>query len=73
MPGGRTRLMVLVTEAIWAMAAPMLVPCSKYTLTMPRLDSDCDSRREMPFTVVERARSVMKTTRLSMSSADRPG
>ena len=34
---------------------------------------DCESMREMPATVVENARSLMKTTRRSMSSADRPG
>ena len=34
---------------------------------------DCESMREMPLTVVDMARSLMKTTRRSMSSADRPG
>ena len=29
--------------------------------------------REMPLTVVEKARSLMNTTRRSMSSAERPG
>ena len=34
---------------------------------------DCESMRVMPATVVDMARSLMKTTRRSMSSADRPG
>ena len=40
---------------------------------MPMPAIDCDSMREMPLTVVENARSLMKTTRRSMSSADSPG
>ncbi len=34
---------------------------------------DCDSIRSIPFTVVEKARSLMSTTRRSMSCADSPG
>src|SRR5438105_14542679 len=34
---------------------------------------DCESMRWMPLTVVDMARSLMNTTRRSMSSADRPG
>ena len=34
---------------------------------------DCESMRWMPATVVDIARSLMNTTRRSMSSAERPG
>ncbi len=34
---------------------------------------DCESMREMPLTVVDMARSLMKTMRRSMSAAERPG
>ena len=34
---------------------------------------DCDSMRSMPLTVVEKPRSLMRTTRRSMSCAERPG
>ena len=36
-----------------AMAAPMSVPCSKYTFKRPMPLIDCDSIFEMPPTVVE--------------------
>ncbi len=55
------------------MAPPISLPGWKYTFRMPVPGIDCDSMRWMPFTVVEYARSVMKTTRRSMSSVVRPG
>ena len=73
MPGGRMRVMVFVTDAICAMAAPRSVPGWKYTRSSPMPGMDCDSMRSMPPTVVENARSEMNVTRRSMSSAERPG
>jgi len=40
---------------------------------MPRLFIDCESMRVIPLTVVDIARSLMKTTRRSMSSVESPG
>ncbi len=73
MAGGRMRRTVEDTLVIWAIAAPMSVSGSKYTLSIPIPDRDCDSMRLIPFTVVDMARSLMMTTRRSMSSALRPG
>ena len=73
MPGGMMRLAVSITEAICAMAPPMSLPGSNQTLRIPILLIDCESIRWMPLTVVDMARSLMKTTRRSMSSADNPG
>ena len=55
------------------MAPPISLPGSKYTLRMPRLLIDCESMRVIPLTVVDMARSLMNTTRRSMSSAESPG
>ena len=73
MPGGKMRVIVLVTLVICAIAPPMSAPCSKYTFTTPMPRIVCDSSRETPLTVVDSARSVISTTRRSMSSADSPG
>src|SRR3954466_4186854 len=73
MPGGMMRLAVSITEAICAMAPPMSLPGSNHTLRIPIPLIDCESMREMPLTVVDITRSLMKTTRRSMSSAERPG
>ena len=73
MPGGMMRLAVSITEAICAMAPPMSLPGSNQTLRMPMPLIDCESMRWMPLTVVDMARSLMKTTRRSMSSAASPG
>ena len=72
-PGGMIRLAVRETETICAMAPPMSLPGSKYTLRMPRQLIDCESMRVIPLTVVDMARSLMNTTRRSMSSAESPG
>ncbi len=40
---------------------------------MPIPGIDCDSMRSIPLTVVEKARSLMSTTRRSMSCAESPG
>src|SRR3954468_19346335 len=73
MPGGMMRLPGSITDAICGMAAPLVRPGSNQTLRIPMLLIDCESMREMPLTVVGIARSLMKTTRRSMSSAERPG
>ena len=73
MPGGMIRLAVSITDEICAIAPPMSLPGSNQTLRMPRPLIDCESMREMPLTVLDMARSLMKTTRRSMSSAERPG
>src|SRR6266542_2531930 len=72
-PGGAIRKIVAVTEDICAMAAPISVPGSKYTRMRPTPGIEFDSMREMPLTVVENARSLMSTTRRSISSAGNPG
>ena len=72
-PGGRIRSTVFETELICAIAAPMSVPGWKNTRIIPTPGIDCDSIRSIPLTVVEKLRSLMMTTRRSISSADRPG
>ena len=73
MPGGALRRMELLTVEICAIAAPISVPGWKYTFRMPMPGIDWLSIRSIPFTVVEYARSLMNTTRRSMSSVVRPG
>jgi hypothetical protein len=73
MPGGKMRRMVPLMALICAMDAPRSVPWWKNTLTSPMPGMQFDSMRSMPLTVVEYARSLMMTTRRSISSADRPG
>ena len=53
MPGGAIRRIVLDTEEICAIAAPMSVPGWKYTFSSPIPEIDRDSMREIPLTVVE--------------------
>lgn len=72
-PGGMIRSTVCATELIWAMAPPTSAPGWKYTLIMPIPANDSDSMCSMPFTVVEKARSLSRTTRRSMSVVESPG
>ena len=67
------RLAVRATDDIWAMAAPMSVPGSKYTRRVPMPLIESLSIEVIPLTVVEKARSVMSgQCAASMSSALRP-
>ena len=72
-PGGMIRKTVSDVDVICAMALPMSDPGSKYTRSTAVPSIDCESIRETPPTDVEIPRSLMNVTRLSMSSADRPG
>ena len=71
-PAGRPRKRVWAIAVIWATAISILAFGWKNTLMTPTPYMDCDSMCSMSLTVVVKARSVIVTTRFSISSGEIP-